>query len=475
MTIRSAQTTPATGAACMFDFKEFAKANGWTVPRSSDGITYNPSGDQITTGAAGAGGMANNYAWFELRCPAGLRSLVFQRITTNLLWRVKYEGPGSGFTGGTPTATRVPTATREVVVRGGGTDAAPTGYTLHTTDGTYRAIFTCDDEPSSDRLGAGYFLSMATALTASDAFRTNITIEPLDDRSFVEADSLSAPTVGDADPVILVVGLGTGNSLAWSLVDTSTAWGSAVLTNSPVFGWYKFAYAGAAFVNLGAARPATNFSNGYTLSTRSGISPYDGKDELMSILMGRSDDHTATQRGIKGELRYTRQKGVAREFPDTIDLGAGQNRYLYTGRGAANTNHLAIPWEVGVTPVGTVASVEYDGRDLYADPPVAPVDGVPPVVSVISTTPILRYDPWIVEVTDDVGLALVTIGVELRGLGRPPEVAFDGDAFSSQYSGGSTKEAIAGGFRFTLYRADGWIASPSFRVLAVDAGGNLAA
>lgn len=105
----------------------------------------------------------------------------------------------------------------------------------------------------------------------------------------------------------------------------------------------------------------------------------------------------------------------------------------------------------------------------------APEDGVAPVVTVISASPILRYDPWIVEVTDETGLALITIAVELRGLARPPEVAFDGVAFSSQYSPGSAVEAIEDGFRFTLYRADGWIASPSFRVLAVDTGGNLAA
>lgn len=114
-------------------------------------------------------------------------------------------------------------------------------------------------------------------------------------------------------------------------------------------------------------------------------------------------------------------------------------------------------------------------KAFTTSPGVSPGDAVDPVVTVISTSPIKRYDPWIVDVTDDQALAIVLISVTLRDLGTPPEVAFDGVAFTSQYSPGSTKVAISGGFRFTLHRADGWISSPSFSVLAVDTGGNLAA
>jgi len=374
----------------MFDFKEFAKSLGWTVPRSSDGATYNSSGDQITTGGGGAGGMANNNAWFELRCPGGLRSLMIQRTTGNTLWRIKYSAAGAGFTGGTPTATRTPTATDEAVVRGGGTDAAPTGYALHAGDGTYGAFFTGDDEPESDNLGAGYYLSMGTRLTASDFARTNFTIEPMHETSYPECDSRTAPTTGDADPVVLTIGHTAGSSFAWSLSDNNGAGGASPITNSPVFGWYKYGYVGATFLNFATARPVTNATNGYTLSTRAELNPYDGLDELFPIPVGRSNDHTVSQRGFKGHLAYSRQRGNVREWPSTIDTGGTDTNYVAVGRGAGNNNHYSIPWEVGLTPTGTVASTSSAGRDLapsYVVPPV-PVDPVPPVVSVISKSTI---------------------------------------------------------------------------------------
>ena len=134
---KSLNNTPATGAVLLYTYKELLKTATWTIPSSSDGTTYNAAGDQITTGASGAGGFANNSAWIYAKQPGSNRGLVWQRGTTNLLWRIKYS-PSAGFSGGTPGATRVPSATDEVVLCGGGTDAAPTFATILPTDGTYR-------------------------------------------------------------------------------------------------------------------------------------------------------------------------------------------------------------------------------------------------------------------------------------------------------------------------------------------------
>ena len=57
--------------------------------------------------------------------------------TTNLLWRVKFSY-SAGFTGGTPGATRVPSATDEGLYLGSGTDAAPTGTAMFAADAGYR-------------------------------------------------------------------------------------------------------------------------------------------------------------------------------------------------------------------------------------------------------------------------------------------------------------------------------------------------
>ena len=121
----------------MYTFKELLKTAGWTVPSSSDGTTYNSSGDQITSGASGAGGLANNSAWFRLRDPGGVKEITIQRGTLNTYYRIKYSFLAK-FSGGSPSATQTPSATDEFLMLGTGTDAAP-GYTATLgTDGTYR-------------------------------------------------------------------------------------------------------------------------------------------------------------------------------------------------------------------------------------------------------------------------------------------------------------------------------------------------
>ena len=114
------KTTPATGAVAMYELKELLKLAGWTVLSSSDGTTYNSGGDQITSGASGANGMANNNAWFRIRSPAGAGavSFTFQRGTTNLAWRI-VRSRTAGFTTGSPSATVVPSASDGGTMLGG--------------------------------------------------------------------------------------------------------------------------------------------------------------------------------------------------------------------------------------------------------------------------------------------------------------------------------------------------------------------
>jgi len=132
--------TPATGAIAMFNLKTQAKAAGWTVPFSGDGTSLFNSSDGITTGASGAGGMANSSAWYVIKWPgSGSKSICIQRGTTNLVWRVKYSF-SAGFTLGSASATRVPAATDEKILLGGNTDAAPTfaNFFNGTADAGYR-------------------------------------------------------------------------------------------------------------------------------------------------------------------------------------------------------------------------------------------------------------------------------------------------------------------------------------------------
>ena len=149
----SVNNTPANGGAAMFLFKTLMKAQGYTVPSSSDGTTYNSSGDQITTNTSGAGGIQNAQAWFILKHPTiPGKQWCYQNNatpgTSAANWRIKHSYL-AGFSGGTPGATRVPSAADEVIMIGGGTDAAPTFAAIFGADGGYRFNCGCDSTTGS--------------------------------------------------------------------------------------------------------------------------------------------------------------------------------------------------------------------------------------------------------------------------------------------------------------------------------------
>lgn len=104
------------GANPIFQLKQFLKLQGWAVTKSSDGTTYNLSGDQITHNGTGAGGMGNVNAWFVIQMPGATRSFCFQCDAQGTqYWRVRYSY--LGFSGGSPSATTAPTATDQLWIQ----------------------------------------------------------------------------------------------------------------------------------------------------------------------------------------------------------------------------------------------------------------------------------------------------------------------------------------------------------------------
>jgi hypothetical protein len=174
-----------TGAGAMYRFKEVAKLMGATVRSSSDGATYNASGDQITHSGPGAGGMANSSAWYCLKWPCLRRETVYQRsTTTNQTWYVKYSAL-SHFTGGSPGVTQVPSATDERLLLGAGTDAVPTFGNMFTADNAYRVHIVGFTTPIS----GVYPINMFCTITPGSAQAIGQhTIEPMAPGSFSAAD-----------------------------------------------------------------------------------------------------------------------------------------------------------------------------------------------------------------------------------------------------------------------------------------------
>lgn len=128
--------------------------------------------------------------------------------------------------------------------------------------------------------------------------------------------------------------------------------------------------------------------------------------------------------------------------------------------------------EVGVLDLGATAAPRYVGvgDELTGgggDDPVAPVvENITPAAgSPISSGTTLGFD-----VVDNVALRRVV--VLARFVGGAQDVVHDGDAFAAAYAPGSTRTAIAGGFRYRIRRVGGWPSSPSILPLAVDTSGN---
>jgi hypothetical protein len=108
-------------------------------------------------------------------------------------------------------------------------------------------------------------------------------------------------------------------------------------------------------------------------------------------------------------------------------------------------------------------------------PEVPDPDTIPPTISIVAPSvgsSIGANQPIVVDVTDDAGVSLVVLTVEQ---GSAHEVVWLRDAFATSYATGSLRTAIANGYRYTIRRAGGWIASPVFHAEAVDGGGNLGA
>lgn len=109
-----------------------------------------------------------------------------------------------------------------------------------------------------------------------------------------------------------------------------------------------------------------------------------------------------------------------------------------------------------------------------ADPPDPP-DSTSPTVTLVSPpvgSRLLRGTPVVLDVTDASGLAAVFLWVTYASAFAPDDLVHDGENFSVQFRDGSTREAIAGGYRYTLRRGGGWPSAPTVHVRPIDAEGN---
>lgn len=319
------KTTPATGAAAMFDFKEQLKVAGWTVTRSSDGTTYNAAGDQITLATSGAGGMANNSAWFVIQSPvgAGGQQFAIQRGTTNLVWKIK-RSRTAGFTGGSPSATQMPSATDEFTILGGGTDASPTFTGMFSVDGGIYRWNVGADNASPYGFWAASFPNGggATPVTV-----TSMICDPLTSNEVTDADPnwLVFSTTLTAALTFQQLGSESGSSITYRNT-------SQIISAAPGSSYAEFTglnycyYAGQSLIVIPFAE-ATN--------------PITGNDEAFPIIVARRA--AVATPGYKGITTLLRWIGTARSTGDTLTISTTRDRIII--------NHVSLPWDGSVPTV----------------------------------------------------------------------------------------------------------------------------
>lgn len=313
MAFTFSKTTPTTAAVAMYELKERLKTAGWTVRASSDATTYNSTGDQITSGATGAGGFGNTNAWFRIQRPDGVAEFTFQKGSTAATIRIKYSYAAK-FTGGSPGATQTPSATDETVVWGGGTDASPTYATAFSSDNTYRWNVGAD---SATPYGwwAGSFTNGGSNPNAAMIYDPLTGTEPTDGHIHLFYISISNS--------LLTTGMSVESWSSGTFKAISTV---PAVTPATVLDWTALTYNSGASLTIPNSQP-TN--------------PLSSKDEVIPIIWARRVGiATPGYKGVGSLMRWT---GTSRTTGSTLTYNTTRDRIIY--------GHVSLPWDGSVPTV----------------------------------------------------------------------------------------------------------------------------
>lgn len=142
----------------------------------------------------------------------------------------------------------------------------------------------------------------------------------------------------------------------------------------------------------------------------------------------------------------------------------------------ATTSVQQVSGAISVRQVSGMGARFYVPTQFQPFPPGGPADIVPPVVELVSPAEgvsISSTTPLVVDVLEETTLAVALVFARFGGAGAT-ELVHDGTKFVAPYNlASSSRDAIDGGYRYTVTRSGGWPAAPSLSVLAVDAAGQV--
>jgi hypothetical protein len=328
---------PTTYGQALSLLAEMLFAAGWTYQGSGDGLAgYSAGGKVFTNTTSGAAlSWSNPKAWARMQDPAAVREFILQHDNVGGA-RLKYSA-ASKFTGGAPSAVVTPSAADERVLRGAGTDAAPTyGSMFNTT------LLT---------LGGCIFQGFARGSAPYGFWFGSIETNGAVNRMLFVLDPLEGAAPEDTDQVVIQIAHTNGglantsnmgraaNTLGnWAVVPAPSVegcWGhmDAARTSFLYVQPYQWTW-------VGDARAVTGGTVTICIAGAFGgfVNPFNSKYEAMPLLYGRTQQGATPTPGNKGWSTMMRWCGLPRvTFSDTFD----SRNWICCG-------HVWLPWD-GIT------------------------------------------------------------------------------------------------------------------------------
>jgi hypothetical protein len=379
-----------SGDQMFYDFMTFMVTNGWTVPQSSDGLTFNQSGtNKITQAGTGTGGMANPGSWFILKEPSpgiggNRREFMFFKNTSSYTdpsqgWyrTVAYSVQGfstvagNGHGSASTSATNPPIAFDEIWTSGGSTFQNPTNCYAATigaavpantisqnywadANSTYNQnqyVFCC----SSSAPFFWYLLVINDNITLHNSATT---------QALMMYDPLNTYESSEPDPSVFFYTNGFGNTTITSLFPCTYS------ANKFYFTWMNY----VSFTSKTDANSRINTAHttipcysgdiaglasfyGSTLwadggSQTVGLSAYKHKVSLPSLYVYQ--DWNTAKRYIKGYSKYVRST-LCMSTPFRLETVVSPNDYIYipiyAGGGLNERTFTMLPWNGSVLPI----------------------------------------------------------------------------------------------------------------------------
>lgn len=430
MTMIPSTHTVATIAAAFFQWKQDLIAQGWTVGASGDGLSaYGAASDVITSGSSGAGGFNNDSAWMRLVSPSAHEIVIWMNVAAAEVFYGLFTYDGGSFTGGSPSATAIPTATTYTTFASG---SFPLGSSM--PGGPYDMTVSVDD---ASPYGAWFTLSQGGTPVFGLAW------DPT-------SSTVAQMAMLDPAPQALVFGAGA----------------------SFTYGWDESVTARVGLTGGGGGGPADTTApivEDFTPTTGSSIARTD-----TLAVTARDETELATVH-LWGELADGTRvvvydgSGFVGAFATSSTLVDGTYTIEHDAPGWATATLILHVQAVDTSGNTTTASASYTITDAPAAPvvgPFSPSDGG-------NTT---RTGTITIDVTDDEGrTALQNVQIAATLASGQVLAVYNGSAFPGVFAAGSARSNITSGYRYSIVHAGaGWPSSTIvFRVTATDAQGRI--